>query len=343
MKLIDLKNIKFPTKKDEDFRKINLNPILEKEFESFNEYRLNIEVQESSELIDSTNELIKINERLETKNYELNIKEDTKEPIVIVHKLQDENSINTNSLKINVSKNIKASVIEVFVNEKENNFYSVNREFNINENAHLEYLKIQDMSERTSLILNYVNNLEDEASINHTNFEIGKGFALNIYDSNLEKENTKLNINGYVNLFEKANSSSIFNTTHIEKNNASHIKYKHILHDNSKAVFEAMSKVNEKALYSKVHQNTDTILLSDDATIFAKPHLEINIDELEASHGATTGSLDQDQLLYLQSRGIDEALAKKMLLKAIENEILDTILDSKVKDYVTNYERSSYV
>ena len=66
MKLIDLKDIKFPTKKDEDFRKINLNPILEKEFESFNEYKLNIEVQEGSELISSANELIKINERLET-------------------------------------------------------------------------------------------------------------------------------------------------------------------------------------------------------------------------------------------------------------------------------------
>ncbi|NVJ53303.1 MAG: SufD family Fe-S cluster assembly protein [Campylobacteraceae bacterium] len=343
MKLIELENIKFPTKKDEDFRKINLNPLLEKEFESFNEYKIDLKVQESSEVIDSSNELIKINERLETKTYELNISEDTKEPIVIVHKLKDENSINTNSLKVNVSEGIKASLIEVFINEKDNNFYSVNREFNINENAHLEYLKIQDMSEKTSLILNYINNLEDNSSINHTNFELGKGFALCIYDSNLEKENTTLNINGYVNLFEKANSSSIFNTTHIEKNNSSNIKYKHILHDDSKAVFEAMSKVNEKALYSKVHQNTDTILLSDDATIFAKPHLEINIDELEASHGATTGSLDKDQLLYLQSRGIDEALAKKMLLKAIENEILDTIQDSKVKDYAINYERNSYV
>lgn len=343
MKLIDLKNIKFPTKKDEDFRKINLTPILEKEFESFNEYRLNIEVQESSELIDSTNELIKINERLETKNYELNISEDTKEPIVIVHKLQNENSINTNSLKINVSKGIKASVIEVFVNEKENNFYSVNREFNIENNAHLEYLKIQDMSENSTLFLNYINNLKNTASLNHTNFEIGLGFALNIYETALKDENSSVNINGYVNLIKSANSSSIFYTNHDEQNNESHIKYKHILHDNSKASFQAMSKVDEKALYSKVHQNTDTILLSDDATIFAKPHLEINIDELEASHGATTGSLDQDQLLYLQSRGIDEALAKKMLLKAIENEILDIIQDKEVKDYIINYERSSYV
>ncbi len=51
-------------------------------------------------------------------------------------------------------------------------------------------------------------------------------------------------------------------------------------------------------------------MLSDDAVIFARPHLEICIDELEASHGATTGSLNKEQLLYLQARGIEEKKAK---------------------------------
>ena len=342
MKLIDLKNINLPTKKDEDFRKINLNPIFSKEFEYFKEYTLDLELEQSSSINSKSNELIKINDRLNTKTYELNIKEDSKEPIIIIHNLKEENNINANSLKINIKENIKASIIEVFINEKENNLYSVNREFNLSKNAHLEYLKVQDLSENTSLIINYINNLEDNTSLNHTNFEIGKGFALSIYNSSLENENSKLNINGYVNLFDSANSSSIFNTIHENKSNESHIKFKHILHDSSKAVFEALSKVNEKAFYSKVHQNTDTILLSDDATIFAKPHLEINIDELEASHGATTGSLNKEQLLYLQSRGIDKHLAKEMLLKAIENEILDNIKDSKVKDFIINYKRDNY-
>lgn len=343
MKIIDLKDINFPTKKDEDFRKINLSPILEKEFEYSKNYKLDLELEESHSILCRTNELVKINERLNTKNYELNIKEDSQEPIIIIHKLENENSINTNSLRINVSKDVKASVVEVFINEKNNNFYSVNREFNLLENSSLEYLKIEDLEENNSLLINYVNNLADNSKLNHTNFELGKGFALSIYNTSLEKENATLTINGFVNLKQSANSSSIFNTVHENKNNRSQIRYKHILNDSSKAVFEAMSKVNEKAFYSKVYQSTDTILLSDDATIFAKPHLEINIDELEASHGATTGSLNEEQLLYLQSRGIDKQKAKEILLKAIENEILDTILDSKIKDFVIDYKRSSYV
>ncbi len=343
MKLIDLKDIKFPTKKDEDFRKINLSPILKKEFEYSKEYKLDLELQESKSISSRTNELLKINERLNTKNYELNIQESSNEPIIIVHNLEDENSINTNSLKINIAENIKASIIEIFVNKKEKNIYTVNREFNLAKNSQLEYLKIQDFSEDTSFLINYLNNLDDNSKLNHTNFELGKGFSLSIYDTNLEKENASFNINGLVKLYENADCSSIFNTNHENKKNTSDIKYKHILNDNSKAVFEAISRVDEKAFFSQVHQNSDTILLSDEATIFAKPHLEINIDELEASHGATTGSLNKDQLLYLQSRGIDEILAKQILLKAVENEIIETILDEKVKEFIKEYKRDTYV
>ena len=74
--------------------------------------------------------------------------------------------------------------------------------------------------------------------------------------------------------------------------------------------------------FQKAFQNCNTILLSDDATIFAQPHLEIYIDELEASHGTTTGTLNKEQLLYLQSRGISKDKAYDMLLlKAFESSI----------------------
>lgn len=165
-----------------------------------------------------------------------------------------------------------------------------------------------------------------------TNFEIGDGINLNLYNTNLNEEDSKYNLFGLVRLKNSANSSSIFNTLHNTKNALSNIKYKHSLHDKSKAVYEAKSIVNQKALNSKVFQASNTILLSNDATIFAKPHLEISIDELEASHAATTGGLDKDQLHYLQTRGIPKDMAFGMLLKAFENEIFDTIVNEKAKE-----------
>jgi hypothetical protein len=74
-----------------------------------------------------------------------------------------------------------------------------------------------------------------------------------------------------------------------------------------------------------------------------KPHLEIYIDELQASHGTTTGSLDKEQLLYLQSRGISKDKAYEMLLSAFENKIVDNIKDEIIKEFVQNYKRDKYV
>ena len=94
---------------------------------------------------------------------------------------------------------------------------------------------------------------------------------------------------------------------------------------------------------SKAFQNCNTILLSDDATIFAQPHLEILIDELEASHGTTTGTLNKEQLLYLQSRGISKNEAYEMLLSAFENKIVDNIKDEIIKEFIKTYKREKYV
>ena len=132
-------------------------------------------------------------------------------------------------------------------------------------------------------------------------------------------------------------------TVHNNENSISNINFKHSLKDHSRTVFKALSRVNEDALYTKAFQNSNTILLSNDAAIYAQPHLEILIDELEASHGATTGTLDKDQLLYLQSRGINKNLAYEILLKAFESKIYDNIDDKLIKEFMDSYKRKDYV
>ncbi|PLY07047.1 MAG: Fe-S assembly protein [Arcobacter sp.] len=268
------------------------------------------------------------------------IDKDTIEPITIIYNLKNELK---NSLKIKVKENIKASIIEVYLDGNKDIEYDFKRELIVEKNAKLEYLKYQSTDEDSILNLDFSINLKENAIINMTNLELGLGISNNNFNTNLDNENSSLIIHGLVKLYNKSKSDSIFNTVHNAKNTSSDISYKHSLHDSSKALFEAKSIVNESANFSKVLQNTNTILLSDDAVIFARPHLEINIDELEASHGATTGSLDKEQLLYLQSRGIPKDEAYEMLLKAFENEVYDNIEDSKIKDFVENFDRSEYV
>jgi Fe-S cluster assembly protein SufD len=68
--------------------------------------------------------------------------------------------------------------------------------------------------------------------------------------------------------------------------------------------------------------------------MISKPQLEIYIDELEASHGSTTGQLNEEQLFYLQSRGISYKEARKMLVIAYANTLIETVKDSRHQERI---------
>ena len=238
---------------------------------------------------------------------------------------------------IEIAQGVSIHIIELFVNTNKN----TKRELLLQKEAQVEYVKVQDIQEKFHLDVQV--NLYEKASLNMINLELGEGVTTNSYETQLHHEFAQFRVKSLVKLFENSNSHSKFMTQHHAKNCLSDIHYKHSLHDKSKATFEAKTVVNNSALYSKAFQNCNTILLSDDATIFSQPHLEILVDELEASHGATTGSLNKDELLYLQSRGINHQKAQEMLLKAFENEIYDTISSSEILTFIKEYKRSNYV
>jgi len=92
--------------------------------------------------------------------------------------------------------------------------------------------------------------------------------------------------------------------------------------------------VEHAAKWTKAHQNSKAILLDERAYMAAKPQLEIYIDELEASHGSTTGQLDEKQLFYLRSRGIDKIEARKMLVIAFANTLIEQVKDLRHQDII---------
>ena len=79
------------------------------------------------------------------------------------------------------------------------------------------------------------------------------------------------------------------------------------------------------------YQMSQSLLLSPDAEIDTKPELEIFADDVKCSHGATVGELDAEQLFYLRSRGIPDAEARSMLVRAFLADALDAIADERVR------------
>lgn len=88
--------------------------------------------------------------------------------------------------------------------------------------------------------------------------------------------------------------------------------FKGIVGGKARAAFSGLVYVKKDAQRTKALQENHTILLTREARVETKPQLEIYADDVECSHGATTGFLNQDEQFYMQSRGIPEAEAKRL-------------------------------
>ncbi len=128
-------------------------------------------------------------------------------------------------------------------------------------------------------------------------------------------------------LTETTHKGHIDQDTAIEHNVAGSVaneQYNSIAHDQSTAVFHGKIHIHPGAGNTKSNQHGRNILLSEEARSYARPELQIYADDVECSHGTTVGSLDEEQLFYLQTRGLSKKAATTLLLESIRNEILET-------------------
>ena len=119
---------------------------------------------------------------------------------------------------------------------------------------------------------------------------------------------------------------------HMAPNCTSDENYKGVLSDKATGVFNGKVKVYQDAQKINAYQSNKNILLSDQATINAKPELEIYADDVKCSHGSTTGQLDQQALFFLRARGISETKATDMLIKGFMAEIVGAVKSSHIQE-----------
>jgi len=112
--------------------------------------------------------------------------------------------------------------------------------------------------------------------------------------------------------------------------------YKGVMDGKSTAVFNGKIFVRRDAQKTNAYQTNRNILLSDDATINTKPQLEIYADDVKCSHGTSTGRLNEEALFYLRARGIGERSARKLLVRAFAEEIVNNVPNEAVVAYLDN-------
>jgi Fe-S cluster assembly protein SufD len=118
--------------------------------------------------------------------------------------------------------------------------------------------------------------------------------------------------------------------THVHVNHAapschSLQKFKGVLKEQSQSSFEGKIYVHPEAQKTEAYQLNHNLLLSEGAVANSKPNLEIFADDVKASHGATVSAVDDEQLFYLQSRGLSVETARALLIQGFIKEILDQV------------------
>ena len=114
-------------------------------------------------------------------------------------------------------------------------------------------------------------------------------------------------------------------------------QYRSVMDDKAESVFQGQIVVRQHAQKTDGQMMSQALLLSEDASFYNKPELEIYADDVVCAHGATCGELDEDLLFYLRARGIPYAEAKKMLVLAFLAEAVENVSNEQFVEALEAY------
>lgn len=250
------------------------------------------------------------------------------QPIELIHVATEENSVNHARNLIIAGKLSQVEIIERSVTSLNDDAVYLNNsvtEIIAHDGAQLEHYKIQQDAMAAFHIGGvFINQGRDANVVNH-NMALGGELVRNDVHVNLLGTGGHGGMNGLV---VGHGSQHVHNHTEVDHrvpHCTSDEYYKTVLDDKSRAIFRGRIIVAQDAQKTSAEQQNNNLLLSADAEANTKPQLEIYADDVECSHGATIGQLDEKSLFYFQSRGINKNDARRLLTFAFVNEVLDRI------------------
>jgi Fe-S cluster assembly protein SufD len=201
---------------------------------------------------------------------------------------------------------------------------SINEVF-LDEGASLDYYKLQNLNNNSSLINSTYFHQEASSNLATNSVTLNGGLIRNYTHVTLNGEGAAADVNGLYLMDGVQHVSNQVFIDHAKPNCYSNELFKGIIDDQASAAFNGHVLVRKDAQQTNAYQNSKHILLTDDAKANAKPFLEIYADDVKCSHGATVGQLDPEAMFYLRSRGICEANARLLLMNAFAGEIINRI------------------
>lgn len=141
-------------------------------------------------------------------------------------------------------------------------------------------------------------------------------------------------LNGLYVTWDRHHLDHYLNVDHAKPHCTSRLYYKGILDDSSRAVFGGIVLVRPGAVKTDAEQADKNLILSDEAEVDSKPSLEIYADDVKCGHGATAGTIAEDAVFYMRSRGLDQRTAAALLVKGFAGEVIETVQVRPLRTYL---------
>ena len=286
------------------------------------------------------NSLLSLNNSFSNKIHNILVKKNYsfKKPLII-YQITNEKVSNTNinfQLNFELEENSSIKIINLSDDNSEKNFINNLFNFNLGKNSILKNYKI-DKKSNTNIKYDYSSITQKENSISETFiFSSGSDYIKNEVSCNLEGQYSSAFINGIHLLSKNKHHEIRTNTNHLYENTKSYQLIKSVIDDSSKSVYQGKIYVDSKAQKTDGYQLSKAVLLNEQAEFNAKPELEIYADDVKCSHGSASGSLDEDSIFYLMSRGLEHKTAKELLINGFLLDVVEKITDEEIKKLIKN-------
>ena len=206
--------------------------------------------------------------------------------------------------------------------------YFVNQvsEFVIDEGAHVHYTQVLCDEHPQAWHLDAVRaTLKRDSTLKTVCVTEGSATVRTDYKVSLTGENAEALLNGVYMLADKREAHAHVLMDHQAPLCRSYQLFKNVLNDFSRSSFEGKIMVRQPAQKTEAFQLNNNLLLNDYAHADSKPNLEIFADDVKASHGATVGQLDAEQLFYMKTRGFSDEAAKNLLVYGFCEQVIEMI------------------
>ena len=287
---------------------------------------------------DNENSLIDLNNAFTNKVFKILVKKNysLKKPLIVYHSTNEKiKSKNINlRLDFELEENSSIRVIDFFIDNSDKNFTNILYKFDLKKNSILKNYKI-DKFNNDNLKYSF-NNIEQDANSISETFILSSGsnFFKNEVNCNLKGEHSSAFVNGIFSLKENQQHEIRTTINHLVENTKSYQLIKGVIGKLSKAAYQGKIFVDSKAQKTDGYQLSKAILMDETSEFNAKPELEIYADDVKCSHGSASGSLDENSIFYLMSRGLNYQQSKELLINGFLLDVVEKITDTEIKNLI---------